>query len=223
MSVADPATCTLTCSDTRREPAKPQFKVVYDDGYPRLYENNQDTVGTPMTARRIIISDDADGTVLDTNSWIPLFRPNVQPFYDGPIIQDALRLSLARNGNTLKMLWYGNRVDDRIERVKGRIIIDGSPDIRWTGFVEQNTLEDNTDKIRIADNNPKVIYFDMVVNPAIDSFIAKFDLGSREDACVEKPLIIFDKNASDATGSMNDQLLPINTATALTANAFSRP
>lgn len=95
-SASDPAVCNLTC-DARHEPVKPQFKVVYDEGFPRLYQDSSDTVGAPITARRIIISDDADGTVWDTNTLIPLFRPNVQPFYDGVIIQDTNRLSLSRN------------------------------------------------------------------------------------------------------------------------------
>jgi len=77
-----------------------------------------------MTARRIIISDDADGTVWDTDTFIPLFKTNTQPFYDGALLQDPQRLSLARNGNELKVLWYGSRTDDKIERVKGRIIIE---------------------------------------------------------------------------------------------------
>jgi uncharacterized repeat protein (TIGR02543 family) len=187
-----------------------------------LYNNEQDTVGTAITARRIIVSDDIDGTVWDTNTLIPFFRSNVQPFYDRGIIQDPARLSLARNGNELKVLWYGNRNDDKIERVKGKIVIEGTPEIKWTSIVEKNSIDDS-DNVNIVENNDKMIRFDMRVSPDQDSFVARFDLGSRQDACVEKPLIIFDKNAGNATGTMNDQVLTVGTATALRANTFVRP
>ncbi len=175
-----------------------------------------------MTARKIIISDDADGTIWDTDTFIPLFRSNITPFYDGALLRDPIRLSFARNGNELKVLWYGNRNDDKIERVKGRIIIEGSPDIKWTSIVENNSVDDS-DNVNIREDNNKIIRFDMVVNPANDSFVARYDLGSRDDACIEKPLIIFDKNAPDATGTMSDQVLTVGTAAALRANTFARP
>lgn len=162
-SSANPAICTLRCA-ARLEPVKPKFKVVYDEGYPKLYANADDTVGTPITARRLIISDDTDGTLWDTNTLIPLFRANTQPFYDGALIQDPQRLSLARNGNELKVLWYGNRTDEKIERVKGKIILDdGSPGVKWTSIVELNSFDD-ADNVKILENNDKVIKFDMAVN-----------------------------------------------------------
>jgi len=181
-----------------------------------------------MTARRIIISDTATGTLWNTNTLIPLFQPLVapynqpKPFYDGDLIRDPLRLSIARTGNELKVLWYGNRTDDKIERVKGKIFIEGSPDIKWTNIVAKDTRED-VDNVNILGSNNKVVQFDMVVNAANDSFVARYDLGSQTDACVEKPLIIFDKNAADATGTMADQeITTLGTATALRANTFQR-
>jgi len=72
--------------------------------------------------------------------------------------------------------------------------------------VEKNSVDD-TDNVTIPASNEKVVRFDMVVNPANDSFVARYDLGSREDACIEKPLIIFNKNDTVATGTMGDKVM----------------
>ena len=105
--------------------------------------------------------------------------------------------------------------------MKGKIYIQGSSAIKWTGIVER-FRSDEADSVVIAESNNKIIDFEMTENEANDSFVARFDLGSSADACVEKPLIIFDKNATDATGTMANQNIAVGTATSLASNTFAR-
>ncbi len=51
--------------------------------------------------------------------------------------------------------------------------------------------------------------------------MARYDIGG--DGCVERPLVIFDKNSASATGTMSDKVMTVGTPTALTTNSFVNP
>lgn len=111
-----------------------------------------------------------DGTIFDTGTFEPLFRPNGQPFYDPDILTAKPQLSLQRSGNTLKVLLYGNRTDTKIEHVRGKITLQGSPDIHWTSISDismdtggKGVNSVGNDYATIMDNT-KVLRFDLAVN-----------------------------------------------------------
>ncbi len=166
----DPPTCTLACS-ARSLATDPEFKIEYDVGYPKIYANTQDTVGTPAAAKKLILSaGGVDGTIVDTGVWTPLFKTNGQPFYDPDILEGKPQLSLQRNGNTLKVLLYGHRTDTKIEHVRGKISIKGSPDIKWSSIGDISMDEggkgvnSQSNDFAIITSDTKVVQFDLAVN-----------------------------------------------------------
>lgn len=66
----------------------------------------------------------------------------------------------------------------------------------------------STDFAEPVEGNPSAIRFDLAVSDDNDVFVGRYDLGTA--GCMEKPLIIFDKNTTDATtGTMADKLVTV--------------
>jgi len=112
-----------------------------------------------------------DGTIVNTATWTPLFGTNGQPFYDSDILTAKPQLSLQRSGNALKVLLYGNRPDTKIKHVRGKITIQGSPDIHWTSIDDISMDTGGTARVNSTSNDyvkimddTKVVWFDLAVN-----------------------------------------------------------
>lgn len=138
----NPPTCNLTCP-AGSVAAEPEFRVVYDPGYPKMYDNIKDTVGISSSENSTIIL--SNGSTIQEGAsaaWTPFFKENGQPIYDPEILKDKNQLSLQRSGNTLRVMLYGNRTDSKIEHVRGKIYIKGTPDIAWNSNITDITLDD---------------------------------------------------------------------------------
>jgi hypothetical protein len=124
------------------------------------------------------------------NVWTPLFKANGQPIYDPTILKDKNQLSLQKSGNTLRVLLYGNRTDDKIEHVRGKVYIRGG-DVKWSPTISDITLDEGGKGVNSAANDfarvltdPTILQFDLAVTEDSDSFLAKYDLSS---GCVDVP------------------------------------
>lgn len=129
------------------------------------------------------------GTSFSLGESISLFRDNGNPFYNPDLLYEKPKLSLQRDGNKLRVLWYGNRTDGKILRVRGRIEIKGGANTRWTSFGDtaldtEGTTMPSQDSVTISTDG-KYIIFDLSVRSKNDVFFARYDIG--DNGCIGIP------------------------------------